>query len=467
MSIVNKSKRRTFLKVGLGTVATGAIAPHIWIPRVSKAAMSVPSDKDNHLVLINLDGGARSVPLFNGNVDERNNPFGIHEAGVQWGVGGCFANTQYTDTTALGMAAVPSISEIAGDVAVLAAVDHTPGAPSGVGGHIQARNYIASGYEQGGPGLMSHIMRMHKYYGEQVGEFGVFPPVVIGGGDSTTPFAAPSGNSEPLKTNSFQEFAGQSGNGEDGEAQPGWARAFEAGLDGHMRDAHSAHDRAAMSRLALGKDAVEHFRAVFTDPALKVADAPAATKHDLSNQQLEAIFGTTVFGRNAALTMRFLLEGSTAVLLGDSGESVGGNWDHHSGGTTRLPMLAQTLERVLCGFNYVLKMMPHPAGGTYWDHTIVATISEFGRDNLMANGFNSGGGSDHVGSPGTRNQAYCVMGGPVATGGQMHGQLDPGTLELMGNEVWSTQSYLATWLAFLDIDYSEVFPSATPIDVLW
>lgn len=467
MSIVSKSKRRAFLKAGLGTAAAAAIGPTIWVPRLSKAALNVPSDKDNHLILINLDGGARAVPMFNANVDARQNPFGTHAAAVGWGVGGCFANTQYTDTSALGMAAVPSITEIASDIAVLATVDHTPGAPSGVGGHIQARNFIASGFEQGGPGLMSHVMRMHKYYGAEVAEFGVFPPVVIGGGDSTTPFAAPSGDSEPLKTTSFQEFAGQSGNGEDNEAQPDWARAFEAGLDKHTRDTHSAHDRAVMSRLALGKDAVEHFRSVFTDPALKVADAPTAEKHGLSNQQLAAIFGTSVFGRNAALTMRFLLEGSTAVLLGDSGESVGGNWDHHSAGQTRLPMLAQQLERVICGFNFALKMMPHPAGGTYWDHTVVATVSEFGRDNLMANGFNSGGGSDHVGTPGTRNQAYMVMGGPVTGGGEIYGQTDPSTLELIGNDVWSTQNYLATWLSFLDIDYGEVFPSATPIDVLW
>jgi hypothetical protein len=467
MSILSKTRRRSFLKVGLSGLATGAVAPHLWIPTRARAALPVPSDKDNHLVLINLDGGARSVPMFNAASDGRWNPYGVLPSAAEWAVGGVFANTQYTDTTALGMPAVPSITDIAADIAVMATVDHTPGTASGVGGHITARNYIASGFEQGGPGIMSEVMRHHKYYGAEANAFGVFPPVVVGGGDSTTPFAAPSGNSEPLRTNGFREFANQSGNGEEGEAQPGWARAFENGLDHHMRDTRSAHDRSAMSRLALGKDAVEHFRAVFTDPALKVADEPAAQKHGITNQELGAVFGTTDFGRNAALATRFLLEGSTAVLIGDPGAGLGGNWDHHSGETNLYMNLCRTLERVLCGFNYMLKRMDHPAGGSYWDHTVVAIISEFGRDNLQASGYNSAGGSDHVGGPGSRYQAYCVMGGPVGAKGAQLGTTNSGTMELVGNQVYSTTDYLATLLAFLDIDPTEVWPSATPIGDLW
>jgi hypothetical protein len=130
-------------------------------------------------------------------------------------------------------------------------------------------------------------------------------------------------------------------------------------------------------------------------------------------------------------------------------------------------MLCQTLERILCGFNYMLKRMDHPAGGSYWDHTIVGIISEFGRDNLMGSGYNSGGGSDHVGSPGSRYQAYCVMGGPVGAKGAKLGATDPSSMEMMGSQVYGTTDYLATLTSFLDIDHTEIWPSATPILDLW
>jgi hypothetical protein len=354
------------------------------------------------------------------------------------------------------------LGQIAAEMSVLATMDHTPGSSSGVGNHQTARNYIAAGKEEGGAGLLSHVFADHAYYAEQLGVGGVFPPVVIGGGDATTPFAFPRGDAEPLKTTSFQEFAAQSGDGEAGEQQPDWARGFEAGLDAHAREIRSARDRSPMARLALGKDAVEAFRAVFTDPALKVADAPNAEKHGLSNQQLQAIFGTSLFGRNAALATRFLLEGSKAVVVGDNG------WDTHSGEMSAYMQSARTLERILCGFNYVLKMMPHPAGGTYWERTMVAVITEFGRDNLMGSGFNSGGGSDHTGGPGSRYQAYPVMGGAIA-GGQQHGETHFSSMDVVGDTVFGTQDYLATMLAFLDIDYAhpDIFPSASPIDALF
>jgi uncharacterized protein (DUF1501 family) len=467
MAINHTTKRRNFLKLGLGAGAAVA-APWVWVPRRANAAFDW-ADKDNHLVVLNLDGGARSVPMFNAGTSGRYNPYGQHASGSQWSVGGVFRNAQSQDTVNAGLTGpVPSITEIANEICVCVTMDHTPGAAGGEGNHNVARNYIAAGEQGGGPGVFSHIMKMHKYYGAEVADFGVFPPVVIGGGDATTPFAAPAGDAEPLKTTSFEEFAAQAGDGSEGEQQPEWARSFEGGLDKAMKLRHSARDRSSMSRLALGKDAVEHFRDVFTDPALKITAAPTAEKNGFTNAQLQAAFGAndpelgSTFGRNAALATRFLFEGSTAVLIGDNG------WDTHSGEMGPYTMSAQTLERILCGFNYLLKRMPHPSGGgaTYWDKTIVVMISEFGRDNLMGNGYNSGGGSDHVGTPGSRFQAYAMMGGPIAGGTQL-GQTDPETMDLVGTDVYSTRDYLATWLAFLDIDYETVFPGATPISAMF
>lgn len=453
------ANRRNFLKWGLGGTAAAIAAPHIWVPRYARAAFNW-GDKDNHLIVLNLDGGARSVPMFNAGVSSRYNPYGEHASAAEWAVGGVFANMQIQDPVTAGMTtgALPSISEIAPDIAVAATMDHTPGANSGEGSHTVVRNYISSGYDSGGPGVFSHIMKHHKYYGAEVSDFGTFPPVVIGGGDATTIFARPNGDSEPLKTRSFDEFASQSGDGSSAEQQPNWARAFEAGLDKSMKDTHSARDKATMGRLALGKDAVEHFRAVFTDPALKVAAEPTATKHGFSNAELEAVFGTTTFGRDAALATRFLQEGSTAVLIGNNG------WDTHSNEMSQFTTSAQTLERILCGLHYMLNLMPHPKGGTYWERTMVCTISEFGRDNLMSSGYNSGGGSDHTGTPAMRYQAYPMMGGQLK-GGAQFGQTMPDSVDLVGGtSVYSTQDYLATWLAYLDIDYKTEFPGATPIE---
>ncbi|MBV1861123.1 MAG: DUF1501 domain-containing protein [Nannocystaceae bacterium] len=453
-----KANRRNFLKMGLGGTAAAVAAPYVFVPKRARASFDY-GDKDNHLIILNLDGGARTVPMFNAGVSGRYNPYGEHASAAAWSVGGVFANAAIPFDVATGLTgSLPSITDIATDIAVSVAMDHTPDSASGEGSHTIARNWIASGYNAGGPGIMSHIMKRHAYYGAEVAEFGSFPPVVIGGGDATTPFARPAGDTEPLKTTSFAEFASQSGDGDAGEQQPDWARAFEAGLDNHMRNTHSASDRTTMSRLALGKDAVEHFRSVFTDPALKVEAEPTAEKYGYTNAQLAAIFGTSTFGRNAALATRFLMEGSTAMVIGDNG------WDTHSNEMSAFTTSAQTLERVLCGFNYLLKNLPHPAGGTYWDRTIVCTVSEFGRDNMMGSGYNSGGGSDHTGTPAMRNQAWFMMGG-AAAGGMQLGQTNTDDVSLVGgSQVYSTQNYLATWLAWLDIDHEDVFPGSTPIE---
>lgn len=454
MSVISKTKRRSFLKLGVGGIATGAVAPFVWVPKISKAALEIPSDKSNQLCVINLDGGARSAPMFNGNLDGMWNPYGVLGTPVEWGVGAVFTDTPYQETVALGMPEVPSIGTVANEMAVIATMDHTPGAAAGVGNHNTARNWISSGHEMGGAGIFSEIYRLQKRY--TLGSEGlVFPPVVIGGGDATRPFANPSGTIEPVTTDSYLEFASQSG--DNGGAQPDWARAMEGGLDGHFAGSRSARDFERITRLANGKENVEAFRDVFTSPVLKVAAEPTAMSHSLTNQQLEAIFGATDFGRDAALATRFLGQGSVATLISRNG------WDTHSNAMPVYEMMANEVARVICGFSYALKLMPHPEGGTIWDHTVICCISEFARDNVMGSGYNSGGGSDHVGGPGSRYQAYFMMGGPITQGGRKFGTTNPSSMEREddGTPLYGTQDYLASLLAYLDIDYTQVFPSAT------
>jgi hypothetical protein len=461
MSIIERTKRRAFLKLGMGGIATGAVAPHLWIPRVSKAALAIPADRHNHLIVLNLDGGGRSVPMFNAEVDGRWNPYGTQSGavGTQWSIGGVFDADPYTETVPLGMPEVPSITAISNEIAVLATADHTPGANNGVGDHASARTIISTGSPTGGPGIISQVYAHHKNYTQ--GSAGlVFPPVVIGTGGATTPFGASAGTITPVMVPSFSEFADQSG--DDGGSQPSWARAFEAGLDEHAAGSRSNRDRQRIERLSNGKQNVEAFKAVFTDPALKIATQPNGTRSGLTNAQLQAIFGTTTFGRNAALATRFVSYGSAAVLIGDNG------WDTHSNEMSAYQTSANGVARVLCGLNYALKLMDHPEGGSYWDHTLICMISEFGRDNLMGNGYNSGGGSDHTGGPGSRYQAYAVTGGLVTQGGRLFGVTDPNTMEPLPNEpVFGTQAYEAMWLRVLDIDSEQIFPGTDPVDAVF
>ncbi|MEM9454659.1 MAG: DUF1501 domain-containing protein [Myxococcota bacterium] len=460
MSSITKTNRRTFLKVGLGGLATGAVAPWVWTPRMSRAELAIPADRHNHLIVINLDGGARSVPMFNGDVDTRWNPMGTQPGAgtTEWGVGMVFDAAPYAETTADFGEAMPSLPMISDEICVLGTMDHTPGALAGVGSHAVARNIISSGRQEGGPGLMSLIYAHHRNYTEGTAGL-VFPPVVVGTGAATTIFGIPDGSITPVMVPSFSEFADQSG--DDAGGQPDWARALEAGLDSASAGVRSARDRQLMERMSNGKQNVEAFRNVFLDPALRVADEPTAGT-DLTNAQLQAIFGDSMLGRNMALSLRFLQHGSAAVLVGQNG------WDTHSAEPSIYSGLANDLGRAFAGLNFALKRMNHPEGGTYWDRTLVMVTSEFGRDNLMANGYNSGGGSDHTGGPGSRFQAFPFMGGPVSQGGRMFGRTDLTTMEPPKSEpVFGTTEHMAMALAFLDIETEEIWSGIEPTSVIF
>lgn len=456
MSTITKSNRRTFLKLGLGGIATGAVAPWVWTPRISRAGLEIPASRHNHLIVINLDGGARSVPMFNGDLATRWNPMGVQPgaAGTEWGVGMVFDAAPYTDTQATFGVAMPSLPMISNEICVLGTLDHTPGAAAGVGDHNVARDIISAGQQGGGPGMMSLIYSRHKNYTE--GSAGlVFPPVVIGSGAATTIFGRADGSITPVMVPSFSEFASQ--NGDDAGGQPEWAREFEAGLDGATAAIRSARDRQLIERMSNGKQNVEAFRNVFLDPALKVATETTAGV-DLTNAELASILGTSLLGRNMALALRFLQHGSAAVLVGDNG------WDTHSSEMGPYSVSANTLARVLAGLNFSLKRMNHPEGGTYWDRTLIILQSEFGRDNLQSSGYNSGGGSDHVGGPGSRYQAFPYMGGLVGQAGRFFGRTDATTMEpLAGEPIFGTVNHMAMALAYLDITTEEIWPGVEPI----
>ena len=126
------------------------------------------------------------------------------------------------------------------------------------------------------------------------------------------------------------------------------------------------------------------------------------------------------------------------------------------------------LNRIISGLRVALKKMKHPSGGTYWDHTLVAFGSEFGRT-ARGNKFNSAQGSDHAGDLATRWMSMPFMGGPVAkadNGGRVFGETRSKDLKSTG-KVYSYRSVLKTMMDALGCDHSEFFTGDQPFDTLF
>jgi hypothetical protein len=116
--------------------------------------------------------------------------------------------------------------------------------------------------------------------------------------------------------------------------------------------------------------------------------------------------------------------------------------------------------------HHLLNLMPHPDGGTYYDHTLVVSVSEFSRNNTEPDtGFNSGLGSDHQleeAAP-MRNQAVAVMGGALRTAGTAGKQIGATDDDMNPiGEVYSTRSLHSTLLDVLGVDHT-AFWSDPPI----
>jgi uncharacterized protein (DUF1501 family) len=127
-----------------------------------------------------------------------------------------------------------------------------------------------------------------------------------------------------------------------------------------------------------------------------------AESDGVSNRELLEVLGggqdeNSVFidarawGRDVATAVRLFGFGTAACVVTRN------EFDLHSDEERRYPPLARDLVRQLAGLRYLLPKMPHALGGTYWDHTVIAVVSEFSRNNTFPEtGFNSARGSDHV-----------------------------------------------------------------------
>ena len=160
--------------------------------------------------------------------------------------------------------------------------------------------------------------------------------------------------------------------------------------------------------------------------------------------------GRMSWGADVAMALRFFHFGSPiCVVTRDM-------YDLHDDEQIKYKPRANDLLRQLAGLHYLLHAMPHPtAGGTYWDHTIVCTSSEFSRNNTGPDGFNSGNGSDHVpqDSGPSRNQAIAIMGGPIAASkGKLIGPTDAGINALVPGEIITSKELLSTLVDALGVN---------------
>jgi uncharacterized protein (DUF1501 family) len=454
--------RRHFLQL----TAAAALAPTILGSRRARATNTAAFGAMRHVLVLHAQGGFRSHCTFNALGKPQHNPFGTQASapGTEWVLGAACGNVAYS--TSLGN--VPAFADVTNDVCVLACVDQNPGGAVEVD-HVKGHRRAATGREDGDTGILSLVGAHHPLYKNGFSA-SVLPPVEIVPTDMGL------------------------GAGEYGERRPltllGAAQSAGAGLtvkDGFHTDVRAALDenflahrnRAFSKRLRnfhTSKQNAALFAHMLLDPTLDVVGHPEASDAGVTNAQLIEVLGNadlstigdptqgiTSWGSDVALALRCFANGSPMVAVTRN------IYDMHSIEHEAYPARTQDLVRQLAGLNFLLKRMPHPDGGTYFDKTLVVTLSEFSRNNTDATtGFNSGDGSDHVQTDDApcRNQAIAVMGGAVSSSkrGKLIGHTNSDMVAQDG--VVDIRSLLSTLLDVQGIDGASLM-GAQPIAELF
>src|SRR5436190_9720840 len=117
--------RRTILRALAGAAALP------FIPRRASAAgpaLDALRGKAKHVLILNAAGGLRTAPLFNAATSTAHNPYGIaaSEGASEWRAGLLLASPRTALTTFTAGTSLAPCSELSGDIAVLAGVDHQP-----------------------------------------------------------------------------------------------------------------------------------------------------------------------------------------------------------------------------------------------------------------------------------------------------------------------------------------------------
>ena len=453
-----KQHRRSFLRTAAGGALAAGAAPWVFVPR--KAFAGPATGTADAVIVLYAGGGLRSQPLFHADVSLQHNPFGIAPdvaSGTQWGVGAILGTAAFPVFGIEGVTEIPPVPAIANDISVLAGVDHAPSSPMSVGvDHFVGDLSVTTGrFEDDGArnGLLSMIHRDHPGY---AGGDKVLPPFDLG----LSNFGRGEGDLaafRPIALASAQEFTGKSLGGEQAE-RGAWARPVRDARDERFLARRAPH---VAPYLGAVRDAKLHSRAyaqALRHPALDLLGAPDAELGGLTNQQLLAVTNGGPFGGQWGLDTAFAVR---LVQLGVPAVSVMRYlYDTHSDERTLFPMDAGDIGRQLAGLHFALHRLTNADGEPLWNRTVVVLVSEFSRDNVdPATGFNSAEGSDHVGTPASRNQCWPIMGGPIP-GGRRVGGLDPQTLQTIGGPAMSVRSVLSTLLDLVGIDYTRYWEDA-------
>lgn len=451
--------RRRFLSACGALTAGAALGPTILIPKARATSPGFGSAK--HVLLFYAQGGLRSHALFNAVGTQQHNPYGTQDAapGTQWQLGAvCGRDDIPTET----FGTIPGFHQITSDVSVVAAVDHAPGGQPVVD-HLPAIGALVSGYQSSRQGLLARLVQGHPRYSGGV-SVSAMPPVDIGG----TPFAASETEHRPLL------LPGATSKRPPREISRSWATDARERLNGEFAAKVPKSYEQRVTQLHAAKDAAFEFSSILVDPLLDILGAPEASAGGLSNAELVEVLGNEVlesgpsrethtsWGTDVALALRSFHFGAPMAVVRRN------MYDTHQFEEQVLPERSADLTRQLAGLNFLLKEAEHPEGGSYWDHTLVAVVSEFSRNNTEpGSGFNSALGSDHVSidPDASRNQAIALMGGPLANaGGRLVGATDTEMRSL--EETYSMRSLHSTLLDVLGVDASQ-FWSDAPIAELF
>jgi hypothetical protein len=448
MEPVVSINRRSLLKLA-ATSAALAAAPTILVPRRARAATEA-FGAARHVLVLHAQGGLRSHCTFNAVGSLQHNPFGVQAAspGTEWTLGAACGRVSYP--TSLGE--VPAFADVTHDVAVLACVDSNPGGPAEID-HVAGHRRAATGFPDGETGMLSLVGAHHARYASGFRD-DLMPPVEIVPSDMNLG-AGSYGERRPLTLLGAQAAVSGALQVQDGPYAEMRRRLDEAFL---ARRSRAYARRLRNYRIAKHNAAL--FSQMLRDPVLDVLGAPEAVDAGITNAQLLEVLGDhdladigdpqpgiRSWGSDVALALRTFALGTPMAVVTRA------IYDMHDIERSAYAPRTQDLVRQLSGLRFLMQRMPHPEGGTYWDKTIVVTLSEFSRNNTFAEtGFNSGDGSDHVagGDGPARNQAIAVMGGLVAKKGKLLGATDE-DMNAQGGTV-DMRALLATLLDVIGID---------------
>ena len=454
--------RRSFLRGALGA-ATALAASPFSIGRGRRAfARTEAFGTARHLIYIRLQGGFRFTTAFNGRVATEYNPWGLAPGvaqGAQWGVSDLLAAAPFLEgddgarRRQLGVRAVP---EIASKITVVPCVDHEPTAGSADGNHGSGLERYWTG-SVGGPAgfftLINYGLRDRFLATTQQGEVAI-PAFCLGDAGMARGLGVYAAHRPPVVQSGSLEGFGLS----QEDRVPAWARAFSRTQDERYRDRLRGDTRSVVDAYLETRKATVRFAEIFQSPVLQTSDGQEATD-GMSNDELRLVFGDSSAARNIRLALRLFHFGCPAAYIDQGG------YDMHSGEEDGLPGRMAELNQLISGLVYALGKLRHPAGGTYWDHTIVALGSEFGRT-ADGNRFNSARGSDHNGDRATRWMSMPFFGGPVAQPGALLGSTRASDLRAEGDVV-SYRAIMKSLLDALGCAHEDLFPADPPYEPLF